>query len=286
LRSSDTILNCDGVRKAFGGVTAVDVDHVEIERQSITALIGPNGAGKTTFFDIITGFLAPDSGAIDFDGTDISSKPPYAIARSGLVRTFQLTRILGKMTVLENMLLAAPGQSGEYVHNAFFGRGKIARQEAANREKAVELLDRFSLTPLTNEYAGRLSGGQRKLLELARTLMTDPTLVLLDEPMAGVNPRLGEQLLRYVLDLREDGMTFLFVEHDMDIVMRISDRVLVMATGAVIADGSPDEVRKDPAVLAAYLGEHAEEDLAAAEEDTGPPTEAEDDPAVDEGIEP
>lgn len=270
MRSSDVILRCDSVHKAFGGVVAVNVDRLDIQRQGITALIGPNGAGKTTLFDIITGFVTSDSGTVAFDGVDISGRPAYAIARSGLVRTFQLTRILGKMTVLENMLLAAPNQAGEHVYNTFFGRKSIARQEAANRDKAVDLLGRFSLLPLVNEYAGRLSGGQKKLLELARTLMTNPTLVLLDEPMAGVNPTLGEQLLGYVLELRDEGTTFLFVEHDMDIVMRISDRVVVMATGAIIADGSPDEVRTDPTVLAAYLGDHAEEDLAEAEKEVEP----------------
>lgn len=270
MRSSDVILRCIDVRKTFGGVVAVDVDHLEIEQRSITALIGPNGAGKTTLFDVITGFVAPDSATIDFDGIDISSKPAFAIARRGLVRTFQLTRILGKMTVLENMLLAAPDQIGERVQNTFFRRKAIARQDAANQAKAIELLDRFSILPLVNEYAGRLSGGQKKLLELARALMTDPTLVLLDEPMAGVNPALAEQLLKYVLELRDEGMTFLFVEHDMDVVMRISDRVVVMGAGAIIADGSPAEIRTDPAVVAAYLGEHPEDDLAAAEEEVEP----------------
>jgi neutral amino acid transport system ATP-binding protein len=270
LRSNDTILRCVDVRKTFGGVVAVDVGYLEVERRSITALIGPNGAGKTTFFDVITGFVTPDSATIGFEGTDISSKPAFAIARRGLVRTFQLTRILGKMTVLENMLLAAPNQIGESVQNTFIRRKAIARQDAANQAKAIDLLDRFSLLPLISEYGGRLSGGQKKLLELARALMTDPTLVLLDEPMAGVNPALGEQLLEYVLQLRDDGMTFLFVEHDMDVVMRISDRVVVMGAGVIIADGSPSEIRSNPAVLAAYLGEHAEDDLAAAEEEVEP----------------
>ncbi len=265
MKSSDTILSCKDVYKHFGGVVAVDVDHLEIERRSITALIGPNGAGKTTLFDIITGFVSPDSGNIRFEDTEIGTKPAHAIASSGLVRTFQLTRILGKMTVLDNMLLAATRQEGEHLHNTLFRRRQMARQEAHNREKAIDLLGRFSLLPLTNEYAGKLSGGQKKLLELARALMTEPSLLLLDEPMAGVNPALGDELLRYVLELRDEGMTFLFVEHDMDIVMRISDRVVVMATGAIIADGTPDEIRTNTDVLAAYLGEHAQEDIAEAE---------------------
>ena len=266
MKSSDHILTCTGVQKHFGGVTAVDVNHLEVERGSITALIGPNGAGKTTFFDIITGFLDPDGGTIVFEGTDITDKPAHAIARGGLVRTFQLTRILNKMSVLDNMMLAAPNQTGERVGNTFVRRSRISSQEKEIQQRALELLDRFSLLPLAGEYGGRLSGGQKKLLELARALMAHPTMVLLDEPMAGVNPALGEELLRYVLELREEGMTFLFVEHDMDIVMRISDRVVVMATGEIIADGSPDDVRSDPAVLAAYLGDHAAEDIAEAEE--------------------
>ena len=262
MRSNDTILSCRAVSKHFGGVVAVDVTEFDVARQSITALIGPNGAGKTTFFDVITGFVPPESGTIRFEEHDITTKPAHAIARAGLVRTFQLTRILGKMTVLENMLLAAPDQTGERVLSAMARRRTVAREESAHHDRAMELLERFSLLPLAHEYGGRLSGGQKKLLELARALMTDPTMVLLDEPMAGVNPTLGEQLLRYVLELRDEGMTFLFVEHDMDIVMRISDRVVVMATGEIIADGTPDAVRTDPQVIAAYLGEHPEEDLA------------------------
>ena len=261
MRSNDAILTCDAVAKHFGGVVAVDVNELRIDRGSITALIGPNGAGKTTLFDIITGFLDPDAGTVFFEGKDITTRPAHVIAQAGLVRTFQLTRILNKMTVLENMMLAAPSQAGERVHNALTRRGRVRSQESAHRDRALSLLERFSLLPLAHEFGGRLSGGQKKLLELARALMTDPTMVLLDEPMAGVNPALGEELLRYVLDLRDEGMTFLFVEHDMDIVMRISDRVVVMATGHIIADAGPDEVRRNPRVIAAYLGAHPEIDM-------------------------
>jgi branched-chain amino acid transport system ATP-binding protein len=267
LKSSEggPLLITNDVHKSFCGVVAVDVDHLSIHRQQITALIGPNGAGKTTYFDVITGFVKGDRGSVEFGGLDISNKPSHAIAQAGLVRTFQLTRALSRLTVLENMMLAPPGQVGEHVGHTFFWRGDIRRQEAENRATAMDLLDRFSIAHLADDYAGRLSGGQKKLLELARALMTQPTMVLLDEPMAGVNPTLGEQLLRYVLELRDEGLSFLFVEHDMDVVMRIAERVVVMATGAIIADGSPDEVRADPNVVTAYLGEHAEEDIEEAE---------------------
>lgn len=265
MKSNSPILSATDLRKVFGGVVAVDVDHLSVYRQDITALIGPNGAGKTTFFDVVTGFVKGDRGRVNFGGSDITGHPPYAIAKQGLVRTFQLTRALSRMSVLENMLLAAPRQTGEHVQNTYFRRGTIRSQEAEHRAEAMALLERFTLAPLADEYAGKLSGGQKKLLELARALMVKPTMVLLDEPMAGVNPALGEQLLGYVLELRAEGKTFLFVEHDMDVVMRISDRVVVMATGAIIADGPPDEVRGDPAVISAYLGDHAVEEIADAE---------------------
>lgn len=268
--SDDVILHTSELRKAFGGVVAVDVDDLAVRANDITALIGPNGAGKTTYFDVVTGFVKQTSGTVSFAGEDITGSPPHAIAKRGLVRTFQLTRALGKMSVLENMLLAAPDQTGERVGNTFLRRPTIQRQEAASRERAMNLLERFTLGPLAAEYAGRLSGGQKKLLELARALMVEPAMVLLDEPMAGVNPTLGEELLGYVLELRDEGVTFLFVEHDMDVVMRISDRVVVMATGSLIADGTPQEIRADPAVIDAYLGEHAAEDIAEAHEEDEP----------------
>lgn len=271
MRSDDprgpTLLSAIDVRKAFGGVMAVDVDALDVEEGRITALIGPNGAGKTTFFDVVTGFVPAGSGSISFAGTDISGKAPHAIARLGLVRTFQLTRALGRMSVLENMMLAAPDQTGERIPHMFLRPGRIRTEERAIRERAMGLLERFSIVHLAGEYAGRLSGGQKKLLELARALMKRPRMVLLDEPMAGVNPALGEQLLTYVRGLRDEGMTFLLVEHDMDVVMRVSERVVVMAAGSIIADGSPETVRRDPAVVTAYLGEHAEEAILESEEE-------------------
>jgi branched-chain amino acid transport system ATP-binding protein len=266
LTSSEAILQARSVRKTFGGVVAVAVDSLDVEPGRITSLIGPNGAGKTTFFDIVTGFVRAD-GQILFDGYPIHGKPTHLIARSGLVRTFQLTRALSRMSVLENMMLASPDQPGERLGGLIRSAFQVNRIEREVRGHAEELLDRFNLTPLANEYAGRLSGGQKKLLELARALMNRPRMVLLDEPMAGVNPALGEQLLGYVQELRDDGMTFLLVEHDMDVIMRVSDRVVVMSDGRIIADGSPGEVRSDPAVVTAYLGEHGADVVASATED-------------------
>ncbi len=264
MRSSDPLLRAVGVRKDFGGVVAVDVDEMTIQPGTLVSLIGPNGAGKTTFFDVLTGFLGARSGEITFDGTSIGDWDPHRIAQRGLVRTFQLTRVLARMTVIDNMRLAATDQPGERLYGQFLP-GRIRRREAEITAQADELLERFSLTHLRNEYAGRLSGGQKKLLELARGMMVGPKMMLLDEPMAGVNPALGETLLEYVQQLRTEGMTFLLVEHDMDVVMRVSERVIVMAVGKIIADGPPDIVKTDQRVIDAYLGEHAAEQIAAAE---------------------
>jgi neutral amino acid transport system ATP-binding protein len=250
------ILEVDGVHKNFGGLRAVAGASFAIARGSITALIGPNGAGKTTLFDLITGFGAPDRGAVRFEGRAIAGLPPHRIARRGLVRTFQLTRVFAAMTVLDNMMLAARGQPGEQLVRLVIPGGAVRRCEAAVRERALLLLDRFGLAGKTADYAGTLSGGQRKLLELARALMVEPRLVLLDEPMAGVNRALGRRLLDDVEALRRSaGTTFLFVEHDMDVVMNRADRVIVMAEGAVIAEGSPEAVRNDQRVIDAYLGQ-------------------------------
>jgi branched-chain amino acid transport system ATP-binding protein len=264
----DPILVADGVVRRFGGLTAVDVGHVEIQRGAITALIGPNGAGKTTFFNLLTGFDQPDEGKWSFNDRPLSGTPPYKVARMGMVRTFQLTKVLSKLTVIENMRLGATGQRGEHL---FAGILKMlwGGQEKEITARADDLLARFTLDAKREDFAGSLSGGQRKLLEMARSLMVQPELVMLDEPMAGVNPALTQSLLGHVKDLREQGMTVLFVEHDMDMVRDISDWVIVMAQGAIIAEGPPLEVMADPRVIDAYLGAHHDQSLAEIVEAEG-----------------
>jgi branched-chain amino acid transport system ATP-binding protein len=254
-RKPDPILTAVGVRRNFGGITAVDVDRVEVQRGSITALIGPNGAGKTTFFNLMTGFDEPDAGDWSFDGKSMDGVPPHRMAARGMVRTFQLTKSLTKLPVIENMKLGATGQRGEKWWNGLIPALWKA-QEAEIEQRADELLRRFKLDHMRDEYAGSLSGGQRKLLEMARALMTNPKLVMLDEPMAGVNPALKQSLNEHVRGLRDEGMTVLFVEHDMDMVHDISDWVVVMAEGRVIAEGTPDDIASNTDVIDAYLGTH------------------------------
>ena len=249
----DPILVADGVVRRFGGLTAVDVEHVEIQRGVITALIGPNGAGKTTFFNLLTNFDTANQGRRNFDGHDIDEVPAHKIANYGMVRTFQLTKALSKMTVLDNMKLGATHQKGETLWRSllpFIWRGQEAEIEA----RAEALLERFNMAHMRDEFAGTLSGGQRKLLEMARALMVEPTMVMLDEPMAGVNPALTQSLLQHVTGLRDQGMTVLFVEHDMDMVQEISDWVIVMAEGSIIAEGPPQSIGENQAVVDAYLG--------------------------------
>jgi branched-chain amino acid transport system ATP-binding protein len=256
----DPILVADHVVRRFGGLTAVDVEHVEIQRGAITALIGPNGAGKTTFFNLLTGFDRPDSGSWSFNGQSLGGVPAYRVARRGMVRTFQLTKALSRLTVMENMRLGAQGQRGENILNALV-KPIWARQEREITAQAEELLERFRLAAKRYDFAGSLSGGQRKLLEMARALMSRPEMVMLDEPMAGVNPALTQSLLGHIKDLREQGMTVLFVEHDMDAVRDISDWVIVMAQGRIVSEGPPDHVMADPSVIDAYLGGHHGEAL-------------------------
>lgn len=261
---ADPILVVDGLRRAFGGLMAVDVDHLEIERSRITALIGPNGAGKSTFFNLITGFDRATTGVTRFDGRVLATRwfsegsifptRTHRIARRGLVRSFQLTRALSKLTVLQNMLLAGQHQRGE---NFLMGLLTFpwTDQEAELVRRADALLERFKLDHMRDQRAGTLSGGQRKLLDMARALMSDPKMVCLDEPMAGVNPALTQSLLGHVQSLRDEGKTVVFVEHDIDVVMEISDWVVVMAAGRVVAEGEPQAVARDPRVIEAYLGE-------------------------------
>jgi neutral amino acid transport system ATP-binding protein len=269
----DPILVVDNVVRRFGGMTAVDVDHLEVQRGVITALIGPNGAGKTTFFNLITGFDKPSSAprliggpSADkaakwrFDGRSLGSTGAAKVAKQGMVRTFQLTKALSRMTVMDNMLLGARDQPGENIF-ASVVKPLWAGREKEITAKAEELLQRFKLYEKKDDLAGSLSGGQKKLLEMARALMSDPKMIMLDEPMAGVNPALTQSLLGHIQSLRDDGMTVLFVEHDMHMVRHISDWVVVMAEGRVVAEGPPGTVMQDQAVIDAYLGAHHNTDL-------------------------
>jgi branched-chain amino acid transport system ATP-binding protein len=280
-RKPDPILVADAVVRRFGGLLAVDVTHLEVQRGSITALIGPNGAGKTTLFNLLTGFDRPEAGVWTFNGRIVSGLPPYRVARRGMVRTFQLTKALSKLTVVDNMRLAAPRQRGESLWAAVAAplwRG----QEVAITDRAMVLLRRFNLERVAHDFAGTLSGGQRKLLEMARALMAEPRMVMLDEPMAGVNPALAQTLLDHVRSLRDEGMTVVFVEHDMDVVRHIADWAVVMAAGSIVAEGPPAVVMADERVIDAYLGSHHDAPLTLAEEEqrlsateaTLPPPEA------------
>jgi neutral amino acid transport system ATP-binding protein len=260
----DPILVVDNIVRNFGGMTAVHVDHLEVQRGLITALIGPNGAGKTTFFNLITGFDKPSSAKTgahwSFDGRKLDRTSASSVALAGMVRTFQLTKALNRMTVMDNMMLGARGQRGENLLTCMF-KATWGAQEKEVEAKAKDLLNRFKLLSKKDDYAGSLSGGQRKLLEMARALMSEPTMIMLDEPMAGVNPALTQSLLGHIQALRDEGMTVLFVEHDMHVVRHISDWVVVMAEGRVVAEGSSDVVMSNPAVIDAYLGAHHDTDL-------------------------
>ncbi|WP_205571104.1 ABC transporter ATP-binding protein [Streptomyces sporangiiformans] len=268
VRKPDPLLVLDGVTRTFGGLVAVRVDHLEVQRGAITALIGPNGAGKTTLFNIVSGFDRAGRGSWSFDGHPLTGRPAHRVARQGLVRTFQLPRTLSRLTVRENMMLAAAGQHGERLLSAVL-RPLWRRQEREAGRRADELLERFRLGGVRDDYAGTLSGGQRKLLELARVLMVRPVMVLLDEPVAGVNPALSQSLLGHITELRDEGLTVCFVEHDMDVVMGISDWVAVMADGRLVAEGPPHTIGQNPAVVDAYLGRRHDEPGAPGVEPTG-----------------
>ena len=253
-------LRVEDLRKEFGGITAVDGASFQVEEGTLTGLIGPNGAGKSTTFNCITGVLDPTAGSVYFRGEDITGLDPHTVANRGLVRTFQIARELEEMTVLENMMLAPRGQRGESLWRSVlpFVRNSVVDQEGEVLERCWEMLDFFEIDHLAHEYAGTLSGGQRKLLELARALLTDPEMLLLDEPFAGVNPSLEARLLEHIHELREEGYTFLIVEHDMDLIMQNCERVIVMHQGQVLMEGTPDDVRSDERVIEAYLGGEVE----------------------------
>ncbi len=265
-KKPDAILTADHVVRTFGGLKAVDVEHLEVQRGAITALIGPNGAGKTTFFNLLTGFDKPDEGAWEFNGQSLSGVPAYRVARKGMVRTFQLTKALSRLTVLENARLGATGQRGERLFASILPWLWKA-QEQQITERSDVLLERFNLKRVRDDFAGSLSGGQRKLLEMVQALMVEPEMLMLDEPMAGVNPRLRQSINEHIRGLREDGTTVLFVEHDMDVVRDVSDWVVVMAQGQIVAEGPPDTVMQNPAVIDAYLGAHHDAPLDFDEEE-------------------
>ncbi len=253
---SDHPLSVSNVEKRFGGVVAVDGASFSVERGTITGLIGPNGAGKSTTFNLITGVYTPDSGNIVFEGEEITGLGPNGVANRGLVRTFQIARELSEMTVLENMLLAFKGQLGESLWRSVtpIARREVVAEERELLERVWEILELFEIDHLAHERAGALSGGQRKLLELSRALLTDPEMLLLDEPMAGVNPSLEKKLLERIHELREEGYTFLLVEHDMDVIMDNCEHVIVMHQGRVLSEGTPAEIQADERVIEAYLG--------------------------------
>ncbi len=257
---SDPILVVENVSRSFGGLKAVDVDHLEVQRGAITGLIGPNGAGKTTLFNLLTGFDRPDTGSWKIDGENLGRLYPHQVARRGVVRTFQLTKALARMSVLDNVRLGAQNQTGERILSALLPMTWRA-QEAQITERAHEMLRRFKLDTKADDMAGSLSGGQRKLLEMSRALMSDPKVVMLDEPMAGVNPVLTQSLLEHVKSLPAEGMTVIFVEHDMDVIRDISDWVVVMSQGSIIAESTPEVLAGNDVVVDAYLGSHHDQPL-------------------------
>jgi neutral amino acid transport system ATP-binding protein len=249
----EQILAVRDVRRDFGGLRAVDGATFGALRGHITGLIGPNGAGKSTLMGIIAGAIKPTAGAISFEGRDITGLPPHKIARRGIIRTFQLSAEFSKLTVLENLLVAAPHQKGESLLGAELTRLYWGAAEDALVESARAVLDRFAMTAKENEPAGNLSGGQKRLLEIMRGLMAKPRMLLLDEPFAGVNPTLAREIEQYLLDLRDEGLSMIMVEHELSVVERLCDPVVVMAQGKVISEGSMSDVAAREEVLNAYL---------------------------------
>jgi ABC-type branched-subunit amino acid transport system ATPase component len=247
------LLEVEDLHLEFGGVRAVDGASFSVGRGSITSLIGPNGAGKSTVVGIVGGELRPLGGRVRFDGADVTGLRPNRRARLGLVRTYQLSSEFGRLTVLENLLVAAPNRRGESFLTLALGRRYWREEQEAAIGRARELLDRFGLADREDEYAGNLSGGQKRLVEIIRALMAEPKLLLLDEPMAGVNPTLARTIEGYLADLAGEGLSMLLVEHELDVVERLSDSIVVMALGRVIATGTMGELRAREEVVHAYL---------------------------------
>ena len=253
--AQNIILSAEGLQKKFGGIRAVNNASIEVKKNSITGLIGPNGAGKTTLFNLLSNFIPPDQGRVTFDGKAIHHLQPHQIALQGCVRTFQVARVLSRLSVLENMLLATQKQTGENFFQVWLQRKQIRKEERENKEKAMLILESVGLAAKASDYAGALSGGQRKLLEIARALMTEPKLILLDEPAAGVNPTLIGEICEYIVNWNQGGITFLIIEHNMDVIMSLCHHVWVLAEGSNLADGTPEEIQNNPQVLEAYLGD-------------------------------
>lgn len=253
-KNSNTLLKVNDVCKAFGKMGVVNECSLKVKKGTITALIGPNGAGKTTLFNLISGFHIPDAGKIFLKGERIDGLRPDKIFHKGLVRTFQISRELEKMTLLENLMLIPALQEGEWIWNAWFRPWRVQTQEKEIRERALQTLRFVELYHLKDMYAGNISTGQKRLLEIARTMMADPDIILLDEPGAGVNPTLMNKLIDYIRRLNEQGKTFLIVEHNMDLVMTMCEPIIVMNAGSILTQGTAQEIKNDERVLNAYLG--------------------------------